>query len=178
MQPPSLQANAGEDTEIYKGEYHTLGGDPTASEGYGDYIYLWSPAAGLNDPTLANPKATPDVSTTYFLTVTDANNCSVTDEVSISVDASGIDMQAINISILCYPNPVEDELFIEMSGKPAEIVFRLISPIGKELAYLVKKMTGYKEFEKIPMKDLPPGIFYLQIITSETTTYQTIIKTR
>lgn len=35
------------------------------------YDFLWSPALGLNDPTLADPYATPDQTTIYTLTVTD-----------------------------------------------------------------------------------------------------------
>jgi len=36
-----------------------------------NYIYQWSPAAGLDDPTSATPIADPGVSTTYSVTITD-----------------------------------------------------------------------------------------------------------
>lgn len=43
--------------------------------GSGGVIYLWAPAAGLNNPNLSNPLATPATTTNYTLTVTDANGC-------------------------------------------------------------------------------------------------------
>jgi hypothetical protein len=51
-----------------------IGGSLTASGGSGSgYTYLWSPATGLNDATLANPTASPTSTTTYAVTVTDAS---------------------------------------------------------------------------------------------------------
>jgi gliding motility-associated-like protein len=38
--------------------------------------YLWTPATGLSDPTIANPVADPAVNTYYTLTVTAAGGCS------------------------------------------------------------------------------------------------------
>ncbi len=66
-QPDPLQADAGTDVEIGKGESISIGGNPSALDGYGDYIYSWAPATGLNDPTLANPIATPESTTIYLL---------------------------------------------------------------------------------------------------------------
>jgi len=37
--------------------------------------YSWSPASGLNDPSISNPIATPSTSTTYTVTYTDMNGC-------------------------------------------------------------------------------------------------------
>lgn len=44
-----------------------------ASGGSGNYTYNWSPAESLNDPTLANPVATPSVTTTYQVVVNDGS---------------------------------------------------------------------------------------------------------
>jgi hypothetical protein len=49
------------------------------------YTYAWTPVTGLNDPTLANPIATPDITTTYHLTVTDAGMNTTTDSVKVTV---------------------------------------------------------------------------------------------
>lgn len=62
----------------------SLNGDP-------DYEYLWSPAAGLDDPTSPNPIADPGVTTVYTVTITDNNGtipCSITREVEVFVPAS------------------------------------------------------------------------------------------
>ncbi|MDW8433068.1 MAG: gliding motility-associated C-terminal domain-containing protein [Flavobacteriales bacterium] len=52
----------------------------------GGQTYQWYPPAGLSDPFLANPLASPVISTTYVVTVTDLNNCSGTDTVHITVE--------------------------------------------------------------------------------------------
>ncbi len=41
----------------------------------GGSIYNWLPAAGLNNPTIANPVASPSVSTTYTVTVSAPGGC-------------------------------------------------------------------------------------------------------
>ncbi len=47
--------------------------------------YSWSPANSLSNPNLPNPVANPSTSTTYTVTVTDANGCLDTDDVFIEV---------------------------------------------------------------------------------------------
>lgn len=52
----------------------------------GGVSYLWSPSNGLDDPTIATPIANPNSTTTYTVTVTGANGCTETDDVTITVD--------------------------------------------------------------------------------------------
>ncbi len=53
----------------------------------GDYIYNWSPAAGLNYTNVQSPVAKPAATTTYTVTITDRNGCTATDQVTITVAA-------------------------------------------------------------------------------------------
>ncbi len=46
----------------------------TASGGSGNYSCEWSPAETLSDPTIMNPIATPEVTTTYTVTIDDGDN--------------------------------------------------------------------------------------------------------
>lgn len=71
-------ADAGVDVTICQG-------DATQLVGSGGLVYQWSPAAGLDDPTTANPMASPNITTTYILTVTDDFGCSDTDTVIVDV---------------------------------------------------------------------------------------------
>jgi len=49
------------------------------------YTYRWSPATGLSSTTIANPIATPTTTQTYTVTVVDANGCTRTATVKVTV---------------------------------------------------------------------------------------------
>jgi len=71
-QSASLQVDAGPYHGVCPGitPTFTLGGNPTASGGNGTYTYQWQPTTSLNNSTIANPIASPTVTTTYTVTVT------------------------------------------------------------------------------------------------------------
>ncbi len=72
-------ANAGNHVSICQGESTLL----SAS---GGNSYSWSPTIGLSNPNIANPMASPNLTTTYTITVTDANGCTDTDQVTVTVN--------------------------------------------------------------------------------------------
>jgi gliding motility-associated-like protein len=75
---PLPTADAGEDLTVRLGDKIQL-------QGSGGVKYNWSPAQGLSDLYVANPVAQPAVTTTYILTVTSAEGCTSTDEVTVKV---------------------------------------------------------------------------------------------
>jgi gliding motility-associated-like protein len=58
---------------------------PTSLFAGGGASYSWFPAATLNNNLIANPVASPDTSTIYYVTITDANNCEYLDSVKVDV---------------------------------------------------------------------------------------------
>ncbi len=67
----------------------------TVTGGEPGYTYSWSPVTGLNNPNLSNPIAKPAVTTTYTVTVRDANGCEATDDITITVaDELGVTAMA------------------------------------------------------------------------------------
>lgn len=60
-------------------------GDSTILSAFGGIVYAWSPSAGLNDTTLASPKASPVITSTYMVMVTGANGCINYDTISVAV---------------------------------------------------------------------------------------------
>lgn len=61
----------------------------SATDGNEPYLYSWSPATLLSDPTIADPQTLPLLATTTFrLTVTDQNGCRDKDDVTIEVEDS------------------------------------------------------------------------------------------
>lgn len=51
----------------------------------GASVYVWTPASGLSDDSIANPDASPAVTTTYVVTGTDTNGCVNMDSVTVSI---------------------------------------------------------------------------------------------
>lgn len=60
-------------------------GIPMQLQATGGISYVWTPAITLNNPNIANPIATPNVTTTYTVTVTDKNGCVNTDQVKVTM---------------------------------------------------------------------------------------------
>jgi gliding motility-associated-like protein len=61
-------------------------GESSQLQATGADKYNWSPATGLNDPTIYNPVAKPTVTTTYVVTGTDYKNCfNIKDSIRITV---------------------------------------------------------------------------------------------
>ncbi len=73
-------------TSICVGDMATLTAAPTG--GNPAYMYDWLPTTGLSAANIANPTASPTATTTYSVTVADANNCTATEQVTIAIDAN------------------------------------------------------------------------------------------
>ena len=58
----------------------------TATGLAGTETIQWSPTAGLDNPSVSNPTATPIATTTYTLGVIDANGCPFADDIEITVN--------------------------------------------------------------------------------------------
>lgn len=71
--------NAGPDATISPGGSTTLNASGSVNG------YTWSPAADLSDPHIANPVASPTVTTVYSVTGKDNNGCTVTAMVTVFV---------------------------------------------------------------------------------------------
>lgn len=60
-------------------------GTSTELNGSGSTNYSWSPTNTLSDPSISNPTATPDGTTTYKVTTTSTDGCVFSDSVVITV---------------------------------------------------------------------------------------------
>ncbi|MCX6270098.1 MAG: GEVED domain-containing protein [Bacteroidetes bacterium] len=81
---PLPAVDAGNDVSIYLGSSTNL--QAIASGGTSPYQYNWTPVEGLDNSTLPNPLASPAVTTIYTVNVTDANTCSASDQVTVTVE--------------------------------------------------------------------------------------------
>jgi hypothetical protein len=169
-QPPQLTAISGVDTLVCTGHQVILGGVPTATGGVGDYLYMWSPPDGLDNPTSANPVATLTESKSYMLSVTDDQGCQAISFVSVFVSPClGIDQNDINQSVHVFPNPSNGVftiqgldahsnklLGIEVLNQLGQMVFSKPCRPG-DLFTDITLDTGIRE----------PGIYYLRITLTD-----------
>jgi gliding motility-associated-like protein len=72
----------------------------------GGIIYNWSPATSLSNASISNPTATPVVNTTYYVVVTDGNNCKGTDSIKVSLRPDPV-FTISNPTNVCENNPVQ-----------------------------------------------------------------------
>lgn len=72
----------------------------------GGVTYSWSPAAGLSNPAISNPVASPSVTTTYTVTVGDASGCSNTGTVKVSIGSSSVVTISSTSTIGCDKNTI------------------------------------------------------------------------
>jgi gliding motility-associated-like protein len=94
---PAVITNAGNDQNAVScsGSCVTLGGSPTGTGGQGVLTYAWTPSTGLNSTTASNPQTCNLPSTTtYTVVVTDAFNCSSSDQVTITITPSSLTAEA------------------------------------------------------------------------------------
>jgi len=167
-QPDQLLVYPGSDTLICPNHSVVLGGQPTAAGGTEQYLYSWSPAENLDDPTSPNPVATLSESTKFFLTVTDANGCSVIDFVHVNVDfCLGIEDQLSQNDILIYPNPTTGE--ITLSGLLSEgqnIQISLLNSLGAEVLSPQLQEGSDSIHLDLLSHGLPKGLYFFRITTN------------
>lgn len=159
--PGEIKAYAGNDTTIVQGQSVTLGGNPAAAGGYGNYFYSWQPSSSLNDPSLPNPLATPVATTVYTLTVSDGENCSAMASLTVTVDTLS------GISIRPYISPIilnyGEDLYIQTYfASPYSLIISEIS--GRQVtAVRVEEGTGQRRLEISG----GPGMYLVTIQTGD-----------
>lgn len=81
-------------------------GDSIQLSASGGSVYSWSPIAGLDNPNIPNPMASPAITTTYYVTVDDTNGCANLDSITVFVNAS-VPTDAGNDPTICVGDSVQ-----------------------------------------------------------------------
>jgi hypothetical protein len=111
------------------------------------------------------------------VTINDASNCPVTDSVNISTTTLGINILNISGSIIVYPNPVSDNVILDLSLIPTPVkTIDIVSPEGKMICC---RYAPFNTKVIIETSGLNDGIYYIRIrLADETAVYKKIIVIR
>jgi gliding motility-associated-like protein len=103
--------------------------------------YSWNPATGLSDSSAFNPTASPTETTTYVVTITDANGCVSQDSVTIDV----LEIAEIFIPNAFSPNndDINDELLVINTGIAELAIYEIYNRWGKLLFSTNDVNTGW-----------------------------------
>lgn len=151
---PLPTVNAGNDVSIVQGESVVLNGSGAGTA-------FWQPHVGLSDATVFAPTASPSVTTTYVLSVTDNNSCVNADSVLVTVIQNTF---AGRVSNLFTPNGdgVNDTWYVEGIQNYPENEVLVYNIYGNEVfstnAYTNDWGGTYNDAE------LPDGTYYYVII--------------
>ena len=176
-QPAQLIARAGNDTLVCSGRSVTLGANPTATGGYNNYVFLWSPPDGLNDPTSANPTATLTTSKTYMVSVTDGNGCTAVSFVNVRIDPClGTDPRSLNGEIRVFPNPTGGPFTISCDPGAGEFLESVV------LLNRLGQVVYSKDYRQAVTEDLSidaglteKGVYFLRIRFSDRLVSQRLV---
>ena len=122
-----------------------------AEGGSGEYTYSWEPAESLSDPSCAEPIATPELPTTYKVTVSDGYS-TVDGEIFIDIRDLGLGENGLQ-NIMVFPNPAQSVLNIE-----GRCDYRLMNCLGQTIA------EGSSEGKtQIDLNGISEGVYFLTL---------------
>lgn len=164
LEPLEVQATATPES-IIEGQSTQL--TATVQGGTGQYTYSWEPANTLDNAESATPVATPVETTTYIVTVDDGDS---NDSASVTVIVTPDGIIETTHAFKIYPNPVNDEVKIEMSDKNARSTYRLFNVTGQELGKGTIRGTT-----SISTANLEKGVYFIEISSEGMTTTSKIL---
>jgi hypothetical protein len=151
--PVAINMNITSSLTICRQQTATI--NSTVSGGSSPYSYSWS-----NGSALSGINVSPNITTGYTLTVTDANGCTSSAATTVSVTiCDQINENSNQILYKLYPNPVSDKIYISGNAPIKEIW--LFNSLGAEALITDSAAAG------ISVSGLPDGIYFLRIVTNE-----------
>lgn len=104
---PPPPANAGIDTSVCLNLTNVISYNTTVPlNATGGVSYLWTPAAGLSATNIANPIASPTITTEYIVTVSDIHNCTANDTVKVVVLNPALELIQVSTDSLCFGDTI------------------------------------------------------------------------
>lgn len=121
---------AGENTQLYA---FAMGGN-------GTYTYAWMPETSLSDPTIANPVATPSVTTTYYVVVSDGDN-NVNDNIQVTVNPLPDQPEITQSGITLVSSSDVGNQWYDSNGAIPDATEQIFTPIVTDSYYVIVTNT-------------------------------------
>ncbi len=143
------------DTLIYQGDSVIVGANNSEAT-----LFSWQPAAGLSCTNCPNPKASPNVTTTYTVTKTQCKSLT-TDEITVSVSPVGInEFGMTNADLRFLPNPSNDLVTITSRFDFEKV--ELLSITGQVLL----TETVNSKSHQLQLQNFSEGIYFAKVVYS------------
>jgi len=162
-----------DDISVYEEPQYSLGADIILGVGDStqlgligrpDITYSWSPVAGLSNPNVLNPIASPIATTTYTLTVIDTNQLACTNFFADTITVFVKDFNSDDI--LLYPNPSSGNFILEYFLKENEVgqlnVYDLLGKLIKR-----NELQSLTKSHSIELINLSSGVYLYEIVVNE-----------
>jgi gliding motility-associated-like protein len=142
----------------------TVSGDTTIDQGEsaillaaGGTSYDWSPVLGLSDPTISNPTASPVLTTTYIVSVSNGSGC--TDTASVTVTVNEYDCRPIFAPNAFTPNSdgINDSFAIINGNDYINFEIHIFNRIGELVYQSYNALDGWDGEYKGAKQ--PPGVY-------------------
>ena len=156
------------DTEICRGDTIYLSANSTGN-------INWNQSSYLSDTSIANPLATPSVTTAFICTST-LGNCVLTDTGFVTVDACPLSISDLNDvnGFEIFPNPAGDYAMVQIkSGYIKQFDLILADVTGRIIQQFNKVAVGQFQFN---LTQLPAGVYIVTLKSTEGTQSKQLVK--
>lgn len=148
-----------------------------------------APATGVNNLFVPTPTQWKNASVSIdaatgnalvgFKSTSNGGNYIFVDKVTLRTGTpTGIEELVTGGNISVYPNPVNDEMNIDINMvKSANVTFNIVNVLGQQIGSpIVKKLNAGQNMTKISTSDLTTGIYFLNISTERGNLQQKFVK--
>ncbi len=140
----------------------------TASAGT---IYIWTPPNGLSCTDCQNPLACPGQTTTYYLTIVDANGCVGSDDVTISVTPRQVIPCGDEIFVpnIFSPNGDGENDVLQVMGERFSVnIFIIYDRWGEQVFKTDNESYGWDGTYKGKIMNPAVFVYYLEVTCTDT----------
>ena len=132
-----------------------------ASGGTGTLNYLWAPGGQTN------ATATGLTVGTYTVTVTDANNCTYTNQTTVGTTV-GINSNSIQSAVNVYPNPSKAGFSVEINAASKKrYSLKVVNSVGEIIYEDAYELQPGKNLLPVNLDDKAEGSFIIKVLWDE-----------